>query len=141
MALHELIYTSLAAREMLTADLADLLQHARTKNDQLNITGLLVYHRRDFMQLLEGDKADVFALYDTICRDSRHGQAHMLFEGALAERNFASWAMAFCAPAELALSENTGYSDFLERGLVAASTDSPGKFFLLMLRDDFLRER
>jgi hypothetical protein len=141
MALHELIYVSLSIREMLTADLIDLLHQSRTKNERLNITGLLVYHRREFMQLLEGDKADVLALYDTICRDSRHDHLNKLWDGPLEERNFPRWSMAFCAPAELALREKPGYSDFLKRELVATRTHSTGKKFLLMLRDDFLRKR
>jgi hypothetical protein len=91
------------------------------------------------MQLLEGDKADVLALYDTICRDSRHDHVDKLWDGPLDKRNFPSWSMAFCAPAELALPEKPGYSEFLKHGLVATRTDSPGRRFLLMLRDDFLR--
>jgi hypothetical protein len=126
---------------MFTADLIDLLHKSRTKNERLNITGLLVYHRREFMQLLEGDKADVLALYDTICHDSRHDQVNKLWDGPLNERNLPGWSMAFCAPAELALREKPGYSDFLKHGLAATSTDSTGKKFLLMLRDDFLRKR
>lgn len=141
MDLHELVYVSVATREMSPLDLIALLDQSRDKNGRLRITGLLVYHQREFMQLIEGNKADIFSLYDTICRDDRNQQNHLLWDGPIAQRSFADWSMAFLAPGDLSLEGKPAYSDFLQRGLSAQVLSTPkttGKKFLLTLRDDFL---
>lgn len=143
MELYELVYISIATRKMSTADLAELLDQSREKNARLNITGLLVYHNREFMQLLEGDKSTVFSLYETICKDPRNVQNHILYDGPIQQRSFANWSMAFLAPAEQPLADKPAYSDFLQNGLSKQVINTPktaGKSFLLMLRDDFLRK-
>ena len=140
--LHELIYVSLAAREMPLADLTDLLTECLERNRRFNITGLLVYHNREFMQLLEGRKEDVLALYDVIVRDERHQQVHLMWDGAIEQRSFADWRMAFLMPGELSLDSNPAYSRFLQDGLShysAGMTETVGRQFLLSLRDDFLK--
>jgi hypothetical protein len=139
MPLHELIYISDAAFEMQDSDLQELLEQSRRKNARLEITGILVYHRRKFMQLLEGDKAEVLALFDTICADSRHRNVINVWDHPIPERNFAEWSMAFAALDTLVLRDKPGYSEFLERGLPASNDGSVGKRLLLRLRDDVLR--
>lgn len=144
MGLHELIYLSTATRDMSIEDLSALLDQSREKNARLSITGLLVYHRREFMQLLEGDKADIFSLYETICRDERNHGNRLMWDGPIVERSFANWSMAFLTPSNLSLEGKPAYSNFLDVGLsqqVFGAAKTMGKRFLLSLRDDFLRER
>lgn len=143
MELHELIYISLATQEMSIADLTDLLDQSRQKNSKFNITGLLIYHKKEFMQLLEGKKDDIFSLYDTICKDERNTQNHLLWNGPIQQRSFADWSMAFLLPAELSLAEKPAYSSFFQHGLNAQAMSTPktiGKSFLISLREDFLRQ-
>jgi Sensors of blue-light using FAD len=139
MPLHELIYISDAAFEMQDPDLQELLEHSRRKNARLQVTGILVYHERRFMQLLEGETSEVLALFDSICTDRRHRNVLNVWDHPIAERNFAEWSMAFAAPDRLALRDKPGYSEFLEHGLPASSDGSVGKRLLLRLRDDVLR--
>ena len=142
MELHELIYVSLATRELSIPELNELLEQSRDKNARLNITGLLVYHNMEFMQLLEGNKDDVFSLYDTICKDGRNTQNHLLWDGPVQQRAFANWSMAFLMPDELSLEGKTAYSSFLQHGLgqqVLAAPKTVGRSFLISLREDFLR--
>ena len=143
MELHELIYVSLATREMSISDLTNLLDQSRHKNTRLNITGLLVYCKREFMQLLEGNKDDIFSLYDTICKDGRNTQNHLMWTGPIQQRSFADWSMAFLLPGELSLEGKPAYSSFLQHGLNAQAMSTPktmGKSFLISLREDFLRK-
>jgi hypothetical protein len=142
MGLHELVYVSLATREMSPSDLTELLEQSRQKNARLNITGLLVYHNREFMQVLEGTKTEIFSLYDTISKDERNTNNYLMWDGPLAQRGFESWSMAFLAPAELSLEGKEAYSTFLQTGLMTLGRSQPetaGKVFLTTLRDDFLR--
>jgi hypothetical protein len=138
MALYEIIYTSLASRDLPPEELAQLLDKARVHNAAQGITGMMIYHRREFMQLLEGEQAVVQALYERIASDPRHQQLRKIWDGPIRERGFPDWGMAFVAPDELALREKPGYQDLLDGGLRHSPADSTGKQLLLTLRDDFL---
>lgn len=144
MELHELVYVSLAEWAMSTADLTALLEQAREKNTRLNITGLLVYHRGEFTQMLEGAKTDIFNLYATICEDVRHRAPYVLSHGSIGQRSFSHWSMAFLAPSDQSLEENPAYSSYLDTGLieqVLSSAKTIGRrMFLISLRDQFLRQ-
>lgn len=138
MALYEIIYTSLATRDLSPEELTQLLDQARAHNASRGITGMMIYHRREFMQLIEGEQAAVEALYDRIADDPRHQQLRKIWDGPVRERGFPDWGMAFVAPDELALRERPGYQDLLDHGLRHSTHDSTGKKLLLTLRDDFL---
>ena len=138
MALYEIIYVSLASRDLPAEELVQLLDKARVHNASQGITGMMVYHRREFMQLLEGEQAAVQALYDRIAGDPRHQQLRKIWDGPIRERGFSDWGMAFVAPDELDLRDKPGYQDLLGQGLRQAPGDSNGKKLLLTLRDDFL---
>ena len=138
MALYEIIYTSLATRDLAPEELAQLLDKARAFNASQGITGMLIYHRREFMQLLEGEQEAVQSLYDRIADDSRHQQLRKIWDGPIHERGFSDWGMAFVAPDALNLRDRPGYQDLLAQGLRYVPGDSTGKKLLLTLRDDFL---
>ena len=138
MALHEIIYVSLAAHKMAQAELLALMDQAKGHNGAHGITGLLMYHRQEFLQLLEGERDAVEALYATICRDQRHQQVYTLWEGPVQARSFDRWAMGFVSPDDAALRERPGYESVLSDGLVSAGKGSNGKKILLRLSDDFL---
>lgn len=139
MALHEIIYVSLAQHPMAPEELAALMDRARVHNTARGITGMLLYHQQEFMQLIEGEEAEVQALYHAICGDDRHQQIYKMWEGPIDERNFSGWAMGFVAPDEAMLRGRPGYEPLLEQGLIASARDSTGKKMLLRVRDDFLR--
>lgn len=138
MALYEIIYTSLATRDLPPEELAQLLERARVHNASLGVTGMMIYHRREFMQLLEGEREVVQSLYDRIASDPRHQQLRKIWDGPIRERGFADWRMAFVAPDALDLGGRPGYQDLLGHGLGHSPDDSTGKKLLLSLRDDFL---
>lgn len=98
MNLYELVYVSLAADDMSAAELRALADAARQRNACRGVTGLLFYHRREFVHLLEGPKAAVRELYETIFRDPRHGQLHALWEGDIHQRSFGDWPLALIVP-------------------------------------------
>lgn len=143
MELYQLIYLSVANRELAPAELSALLDRVRQNNAQRDITGLLVYHRGEFMQLLEGAKDDIFALYKKVAQDARHSQVNLMWSGPIERRAFAEWQMAFFGPDEIALDKMPGHSRFLEKEFSAQElqgSPSIGKDFLFSLRDNFLRE-
>jgi hypothetical protein len=101
MTIHQLIYTSHPTAAVTTEMLLDLLQKSQENNAQREISGLLVYHNGRFMQLLEGQRDDVLALFEVIRQDARHAHVQILLEKRAAERSMHSWVMGFYTTATL----------------------------------------
>lgn len=141
MPLHELVYVSDANHDFTPAELAALLERARARNGELGVSGMLVYHRRQFIQLLEGEHDRVMALYERIRSDPRHAAARIVWQGEVDALSFAGWSMAFHAPEEDAVRREPGYSLFLESGVLrgAANPAAAGRHFLMSLREKVLR--
>lgn len=138
MPLYEIIYLSLADHEVSADELSALKNQVSGKNQLTGISGMLIYHRREFMQLIEGEKDTVIALYEKISRDTRHQQLHLLWEGPIEERNFARWSMACVAMDSLGMAHQEQFASLLASGLHASSRDTTGKKILLRLRDQVL---
>ncbi|WP_051241401.1 BLUF domain-containing protein [Azohydromonas australica] len=96
MALYQVVYISMVSRDEPTrAELQALLATSVRRNRALGVTGMLLYARGGFMQLLEGEEEAVKALFDRVRRDDRHRRVTVLVHGPVAERTFADWAMAY----------------------------------------------
>jgi hypothetical protein len=134
---YELIYTSIATRHYGPEELAEMLARFRARNETVGVTGMLVYHRERFLQVLEGARADVQATFDRILGDPRHDEIKVIHEGPLIARAFAHWSMAFENLGTTDLSENEGWSDFFEQGFtfeVIERRPSTGRRLLEELR-------
>ena len=72
--LEELLYCSVSVPSQLTnVDLDHILASARRRNLAENITGMLLYYRGEFVQILEGEKTSVENIYQKfIGPDLRH---------------------------------------------------------------------
>lgn len=119
-------------------ELLELLHESRLRNEAQSVTGMLIHHRQEFLQLLEGEREVVEALYDAIRRDPRHQQVYTLWENPLRVRSFDRWSMGFVSPDEVALRAHPGYESLLDGGLAGLGLGSSGKRILMKLRDDFL---
>jgi hypothetical protein len=73
--------------------LSNILKTAQQFNAAANISGTLICREDLYLQLLEGDRADVEALYEKIKRDDRHAEAKILVQETTAQRLFPMWAM------------------------------------------------
>ena len=89
------VYSSCASAPFSQQQLVDLLKQSRENNQAKNITGILLYNRGTFIQMLEGDEADVKTLFQKIDKDPRHKLIFTLMEGHKDERQFPNWSMAF----------------------------------------------
>jgi len=138
MPLHELVYLSLAEHPMSDGELCELLTNARAYNDAHGITGVLIYRDREFMQLIEGEQADVMALYAHIEHDRRHTQVHCMWEGPIQARSCQGWLMGFAAPQDTELRALPGGQQLLDEGLFAAGRSSAGQHILRHLMADVL---
>lgn len=121
-----IVYVSAATEVFSKAALLDLLAKAREKNHRLGITGLLLYKDGDFIQLLEGEKAAVQSLFNTISADPRHANTIVLLEGESDKRLFSDWSMGFRDLSDPAVQATPGFSQFMNKPLSADSfADDP----------------
>ena len=92
--MHELLYTSVATRQIDDGDLQSIRLAAQSRNAASDVTGALMYENRTFTQLLEGDEKEVQAILALITGDSRHTSINVFYEGPIRERSFPQWSMA-----------------------------------------------
>ncbi|WP_244594157.1 BLUF domain-containing protein [Rhodoblastus sphagnicola] len=88
----------------------NILSVARRKNAQAGVTGALMYNSGCFVQILEGERANVQKIYELVRRDERHSDVTLLGFEAVAERGFGHWSMAFVGAKE---------SDLARHGVIA----------------------
>lgn len=93
--MYELLYMSMSPDGFFEPELKELLQQARLKNNALGVTGMLVYCGWEFIQILEGEEDVVKDLYQTIFNDPRHRSVEVFYQGAIQQRAFTGWSMAF----------------------------------------------
>jgi hypothetical protein len=97
--LTRLIYASEANASVTPETVQSILSQARVVNARRGLSGMLVFDSQVFLQVLEGPRADVDAVYASISRDPRHRRVVLLELAATNERHFGRWSMAF-APAD-----------------------------------------
>jgi hypothetical protein len=122
--LTRLIYASEASEPLQASGIEDMLRTARAKNRLRDITGLLMFDHRHFLQVLEGDRQQLSDLYTSLVRDPRHRHLLILQCVPIDERQFADWSMGF-APSDSArqrlLLRYTASSQFEPHRLTAAT--------------------
>ncbi|MEO1730474.1 MAG: BLUF domain-containing protein [Pseudomonadota bacterium] len=70
-----------------------ILTASQRNNPSRDITGLLLYNGRNFLQLLEGEESELVALMLTISHDPRHTGISMIDRKLVDERVCPNWAM------------------------------------------------
>ena len=113
--LFELIYHSQAKPHITEDDHAHILSVARSFNKENDITGCLLYHKGQFLQLLEGDFEKLNELYGRIRDDKRHENVITLHMKEIDERIFDDWFMAYkFIQHSSVIEEHTGVQEFKE---------------------------
>ena len=99
----ELLYCSVSVVPLVTnVDLDHILASARQRNLSLGVTGMLLYYRGEFVQILEGEKESVKNVYAKfIGPDSRHTALNKVCENTISHRSFNKWSMGFVGAAEI----------------------------------------
>jgi hypothetical protein len=117
--IHQIVYISQAARPLTPPDLAEILETARFHNALDGITGMLLYRRGHFLQILEGANDRLTLLLEKLNRDPRHTDVRILLDGPIAARAFGAWSMGFQDLSGLDPEQLPGYSRFLTAGFSA----------------------
>ena len=93
--LERLVYRSKATNEIGSLALFNLLNEARKKNEQLSITGHLIFDGEFFTQWIEGPAASLESLWQSLLKDDRHNEIILVSRTPIEQRRFAEWSMAF----------------------------------------------
>ena len=88
-----LMYASRAADSVDQDALASILKKSKANNPGIGVTGVLCFSGGIFLQVLEGGRSPVSALYNRIASDPRHHDVVLLSYEEIGERNFAGWSM------------------------------------------------
>ncbi|SHK03256.1 BLUF domain-containing protein [Hymenobacter psychrotolerans] len=139
--MHHLIYSSTATRPLSEEELRGILHKARHHNEQHNLTGILLYHEGQIVQLLEGPEEAVHTLYGYIAQDPRHTGLIKLADKHVPQRSFPDWSMAFQTLSDEQYALLEGYRtpenlDLSPPGLSAADTMLLELMRTFMLRDE-----
>jgi hypothetical protein len=88
-----LMYASRTPEGAAPEVLAGILKQSKSNNASAGITGLLCFSDGIFLQVLEGGRRAVSALYHRIAADPRHHDVVLLSYAEITERRFAGWSM------------------------------------------------
>ena len=121
-AVYQLIYASKAVDNLCENDLIAILTTARKFNQLSYITGMLIYHHGFFLQIIEGEKADIINLfYSQITNDKRHHNISVFHEGYALKREFPNWQMGFYG--------TTGHENYSLLAITDFKNHPAGQFF------------
>ena len=93
-----LTYASTATDGVDLNEFKRILLQAQTNNQRRDLTGMLAFNSKIFLQALEGSRDQVNELYAKLIRDPRHHTVTVLGYKEIEERHWASWSMGFAAP-------------------------------------------
>lgn len=73
--------------------IAQILGASHVNNRRDHLTGILLFHRGQFMQVIEGGRADLDRLLKRVEADPRHTRVRFLTNGPASDRRFGAQPM------------------------------------------------
>jgi len=134
MHLVRLVYTSRVTEQLNPDEIKSIIVSARSKNTLNNVTGLLCFNRKIFLQCLEGSREAVNETYHRILNDKRHSDILLLSYVEIIMREFDVWSMGYIPESKLTSPINLKYSGTPEFDPYKMSGESTHSL-LLALRD------
>ncbi len=89
------IYVSTITNRQDSAALQDIMRTAQPNNEKHNLTGMLVFSSKYYLQVVEGGRQEVNQLLGNLYRDARHTDMQMLGLEEITQRAFPEWSMRF----------------------------------------------
>ena len=104
--MHRLVYISHARPPRSSAPVdpevaPSIARRAAARNRAAGLTGVLIAIDETYIQILEGEPAQLAATFERICTDLRHSELRLIDYSPLAERRFGPWDMVFLDTATL----------------------------------------
>ncbi len=92
--LTRLLYVSKPVGPITTFVTSSILEVCSVNNKKAEITGVLCQGSGIYMQVIEGKRSAINALYSRIISDKRHNQIELLSFEEVGQRRYGQWSMA-----------------------------------------------
>jgi len=92
--LHCILYISTMEIDY-SKNIKSMLKLFQKNNKENNISGLMLYCESNIIQYIEGDKKDLYSLYNKIENDNRHYNIIKIMDERIIKRNFVNWELGF----------------------------------------------
>ena len=89
----QLIYVSNRKTNCTEKEIENILNSCIKNNPESEVSGVLFYNEKKFLQLVEGEYKIIMDTYDKIKKDFRHENCVMLSCSPIKEKSFTSWSM------------------------------------------------
>ena len=93
--LYCILYISRMKKENSKEYIKEMLKLFRGKNKENNISGLMLYYEGNIIQYIEGNKKELYSLYNNIKNDVSHNNITKVIDESIIKRNFVNWDMCF----------------------------------------------
>lgn len=114
--MRQLLYASTSTAPAIRDELSTILVQSRRNNPAHGLTGLLWTDGVRFLQVLEGDHAQLQRTFDRIRQDARHRAIVVLHDRRIEERTFGMWSMALLDDSDAQISQALQSADPVVRG-------------------------
>ena len=131
--LRSIAYISSTSGTLLNEELECLLVGARSFNESVGVTGVLLYNGVSFFQYFEGDTVACELVFERIRGSLRHHSVHTLVDRPVQARYFSNWTMGLSTASNtelLALS----HADWLASAVVSEPPSHAESDGIAMLR-------
>ena len=91
-------YLSTATGQYEEVGLRKLLEDARSFNDRVSVTGVLLYRKGSFFQYFEGTTEATSLIYQRVRESKSHHRIVELLNDTILEREFPDWNMGILEP-------------------------------------------
>ncbi|TDF36547.1 BLUF domain-containing protein [Alteromonadaceae bacterium M269] len=130
MFLTRLVYASTITDAFQHTDIESILFKAREQNAKIDVTGMLCFNRKYFLQCLEGSRTNVNKTYHKILNDRRHTRIILLDYKEISVREFGSWSMGYMPESSMTKPINLKYSGKSDFEPYEMSGDSAWKMMI-----------
>lgn len=131
-----LVYISHATRDITEEELVKILNKSRDNNIKRDVTGVLLYSNKLFIQYIEGEQENIDELLETLAGDDRHSDITIIAKNDIEKRLFGNWTMGFVSPMQDELNEIMNYVDADQYVKFLGMSDNP---ILEVIRRVYLR--
>lgn len=100
--LERLVYVSTAAPGLTVPEVQRIVARAQVRNRQLDVSGMLLLVRSEFLQVLEGRREALDQVVGYIARDARHHDIQFIERQPVSTRRFDRWHMGLLVTDALA---------------------------------------
>jgi hypothetical protein len=115
----QIVYTSKVRGDVNDAQIIDIHSVALRNNAQNDITGMLLYTKGTFLQVIEGEAKSINRLIEKIKADTRHYDVEVVVRNSIKHREFKNWSMGYRRLEDTDAKALLSFAPFFENGFDA----------------------